>query len=193
MGKKGKKLRSKGKGLLHEFKEFALRGNVIDLAVGVIIGASFQSIVNSVVNDLIMPVVGIFGSSDFSNKFIMLYDPAEKIEGYVEGMSLTLADAKAAGPVLAYGSFITAVINFIIMAVVIFMFIKLINKLKNMTAHKLEKAAEEASVAPTTKVCPYCMSEIDIKAVRCPHCTSELVADMAEAADDKAEEAAAEK
>ncbi len=168
-----KKVKNK-KGILHEFKEFALRGNVIDLAVGVIIGASFQSIVNSVVNDMIMPIVGIFGSSDFSNKFLLLYDPYEKIAGYTENTVLTLADAKAAGPVLAYGSFITAVINFIIMAAVIFLLVKMINNIKKLAFGKLEAAAEEAPAAPTTKVCPYCMSEIDIKAVRCSHCTSEL-------------------
>ncbi len=177
-----KKLKGK-KGLINEFKEFALRGNVIDLAVGVIIGAAFQAIVNSVVNDIIMPVVGIFGSSDFSNKFIMLYDPYEKISGYTEGMALTLDEAKASGPVLAYGSFITAVINFVIMAVVIFLLVKGINKLKNLTIGKLEHANNAAPAAPTTKKCPFCQMEISINAVKCPHCTSDLSADLVEKAE----------
>lgn len=180
MKKKIVKKIKKQKGLIHEFREFALRGNVIDLAVGVIIGASFQSIVNSVVNDIIMPVVGIFGSSDFSNKFIMLYNPYEKIAGYTEDTVLTLAEAKANGPVLAYGSFITAVINFIIMAVVIFALVKIINKLKNLTIGKLEHANEAAPEAPTTKKCPFCQMEISVSAVKCPHCTSDLATDVIE-------------
>lgn len=180
-----KKIKSK-KGLLHEFREFALRGNVIDLAVGVIIGASFQSIVNSVVNDIIMPFVGIFGSSDFSNKFIMLYNPYEKIAGYTEDTVLTLAEAKASGPVLAYGSFITAVINFVIMAVVIFALIKIINKLKNLTIGKLEHASEAAPAAPTTKKCPFCQMEVSINAVKCPYCTSDLSTDVLEEAEHEA-------
>ncbi|HIZ16727.1 MAG TPA: large conductance mechanosensitive channel protein MscL [Firmicutes bacterium] len=183
MKKKIVKKLKKQKGIIHEFREFALRGNVIDLAVGVIIGASFQSIVNSVVNDIIMPVVGIFGNSDFSNKFIMLYNPYEKIAGYTENTVLTLAEAKANGPVLAYGSFITAVINFIIMAVVIFALVKIINKLKNLTIGKLEHANEAAPAAPTTKKCPFCQMEISVNAVKCPHCTSDLAADIIEKAE----------
>ncbi|HHU84901.1 MAG TPA: large conductance mechanosensitive channel protein MscL [Clostridiales bacterium] len=140
-----------------EFKEFALKGNVIDLAVGVIIGAAFQSIVKSLVDDIIMPVISLItGGIDFSNWFISL-----------DGSTYaTLAGAKEAGAsVLAYGNFISAVINFLIMALVIFIFVKLINKAKTI-------GKKDEKPAPTTKKCPYCLSEIPIKATKCPHCTS---------------------
>ena len=140
--------------MLKEFKKFALRGNMIDLAVGMIIGSAFTGIVNSLVNDIIMPVVSIFtGKVDFTNWFISL-----------DGSHYpTLEAAQAAGAAtFNYGSFISNVINFIIMAFVVFMFVKLMNKL----SHK-----EEAPAAPTTKKCPYCQSEISIEATRCPHCT----------------------
>ena len=145
--------------MLKEFKKFALRGNMIDLAVGMIIGSAFTGIVNSLVNDIIMPVVSIFtGKVDFTNWFISLdgsYYP-------------TLYAAQAAGAAtFNYGTFISNVINFIIMAFVVFMFVKLMNRL----SHK-----EEAPAAPTTKKCPYCQSEISIEATRCPHCTSDLKA-----------------
>ena len=145
--------------MLKEFKKFALRGNMIDLAVGMIIGSAFTGIVNSLVKDIIMPVVSSFtGKVDFTNWFISLdgsYYP-------------TLEAAQAAGAAtFNYGSFISNVINFIIMAFVVFMFVKLMNKL----SHK-----EEAPAAPTTKKCPYCQSEISIEATRCPHCTSDLKA-----------------
>ena len=145
--------------MLKEFKKFALRGNMIDLAVGMIIGSAFTGIVNSLVNDFIMPVVSIFtGKVDFTNWFISL-----------DGSHYpTLEAAQAAGAAtFNYGSFISNVINFIIMAFVVFMFVKLMNKL----SHK-----EEAPAAPTTKKCPYCQSEISIEATRCPHCTSDLKA-----------------
>ena len=150
------------KNFINEFKTFVMRGNVIDLAVGVIIGAAFQAIVNSLVNDIIMPVIGLItGGLDFTNLFIQL-NGAEKFA--------TVAAAKEAGvAVLAYGNFITAVINFVIMAFVIFCLVKFLNKL---SAPLIKK--EEAPAAPTTKKCPYCQSEIDINATRCPHCTSEL-------------------
>ena len=140
-----------------EFKEFALKGNVIDLAVGVIIGAAFQSIVKSLVDDIIMPVISLItGGIDFSNWFISL-----------DGSTYaTLAGAKEAGAsVLAYGNFISAVINFLIMALVIFILLKFINKAKTI-GKKYEKPAT------TTKKCPYCLSEIAIKATKCPHSTS---------------------
>lgn len=140
-----------------EFKEFALKGNVIDLAVGVIIGAAFQSIVKSLVDDIIMPVISLItGGIDFSNWFISL-----------DGSTYaTLVGAKEAGAsVLAYGNFISAVINFLIMALVIFIFVKLINKAKTI-------GKKDEKPAPTTKKCPYCLSEIAIKATKCPHCTS---------------------
>ena len=145
--------------MLKEFKKFALRGNMIDLAVGMIIGSAFTGIVNSLVNDIIMPVVSIFtGKVDFTNWFISL-----------DGSHYpTLEAAQAAGAAtFNYGSFISNVINFIIMAFVVFMFVKLMNKL----SHK-----EEAPAAKKKKKCPYCQSEISIEATRCPHCTSDLKA-----------------
>lgn len=133
------------KKFFHEFKEFAMRGNVIDLAVGVIIGAAFQKIVTSLVDDIISPLIGLFAKTDLSALAVNIM-----------------------GVNLRYGSFLTAVINFLIMAFVIFVIIKFLNKLADIGGRKKEKAA------PTTKKCPYCQSEIDIKAVRCPHCTSKL-------------------
>jgi len=132
---------------LNEFKEFALRGNVLDLAVGVIIGGAFQGVVNSLVQDIISPIIGLFANQDFSNLVINIGDVQIK-----------------------YGSFITAIINFIIMAFVIFLIVKSMNKLASLGKHK--EVATEAE--PTTKVCPYCCSEIPISATRCPNCTSEL-------------------
>lgn len=152
-----------------EFKAFALRGNVIDLAVGVIIGGAFQTIVKSLVDDIIMPLIGlIIGDSSFLDKFIVLSCPETLTKAQAEAMSL--AGAKEAGvSVLAYGSFVTAVLNFIIMAFVIFLFIKGINNL-----HKLGKKTAEEPAVITTKICPFCKSEIAIEATRCAHCTSEL-------------------
>ena len=132
---------------LSEFKEFALRGNVLDLAVGVIIGGAFQGVVNSLVQDIISPIIGLFANQDFSNLVITL-----------------------GGVQVKYGSFITALINFIIMAFVIFLIVKGMNKLASLGKHEEVAATEE----PTTKVCPYCCSEIPISATRCPNCTSEL-------------------
>ncbi len=160
------------KKLLKEFKEFALRGNVIDLAVGVIIGGAFQTIVKSLVDDLIMPFVGLVtGGVNFTDQFVILKLPEVLPEGVTAADLITLTAAKDAGAtVFAYGSFVTAVLNFIIMAVVIFLFIKLINNL-----HKIGNKKEEiAQEAPTTKICPFCKSEIAIEATRCAHCTSEL-------------------
>ncbi len=154
---------------LAEFKKFILRGNVIDLAVGVIIGGAFQSIVKSLIDDLIMPFVGLAtGGVNFVDQFLVL----KLADGVEAGTTyLSLAEAKAAGAtVFAYGSFVTAVLNFLIMAAVIFALVKAINKL-----HDLGKKKEaEAPKAPTTKVCPYCKSEIAIEATRCAHCTSKL-------------------
>ncbi|MBR5112182.1 MAG: large conductance mechanosensitive channel protein MscL [Clostridia bacterium] len=149
----------KTKGFFGEFKTFIMRGNVIDLAVGVIIGGAFQAIVNSLVNDIIMPLIGLITKGSFENLFVALdgkeYD--------------TLAAAQEAGAnVLSYGVFISAIINFIIMAFVIFLIVKSINKLND----KVKKPEEEA--APTTKVCPFCKSEIAIDATKCPHCTSAI-------------------
>lgn len=153
---------SKGKGFIGEFKEFVLRGNVMDLAVGVIIGGAFQVIVNSLVNDIIMPVVTLVtGGIDFKNWFIAL-----------DGNSYdTLAEATAAkAATLNYGVFITAIINFLIMAFVIFLLVKFINRLAAKGSSKEELIEEAAG----TKLCPFCKSEISVDAVRCPNCTSSL-------------------
>ena len=168
-----------------EFKAFALKGNVLDLSVAVIIGAAFQAIINSIVNDLINPLLGIIlGGINFTDLYIPLKSSdtviatveeltANGIEATTDltvGMA-TLDQLKEYGiGVFNYGSFITAVINFIIMAFVIFLLIKGVNKLTSLG----KKKAEAPAPAPTTKKCPYCMSEIDINATRCPNCTSEL-------------------
>lgn len=157
------------KGFMSEFKKFIMRGNVIDLAVGVIIGAAFQAIVNSLVNDIVMPVISLATKGvDFTNKLIVLGDLPEG----VEKATLTLAQAQELGvAVIAYGNFINAILNFVIMAFVIFCLVKAINKISEKAT---KKEAEEAPAAPTTKACPYCKSEIAIDATRCPNCTSEL-------------------
>ncbi len=150
------------KGIIAEFKEFVLRGNVVDLAVGVIIGASFQTIVNSLVKDIISPLIGVItGGVDFSNKFVPLYAAPAGAD------VSTLSAAQALGPVFAYGSFITAVINFLIMASVIFMMIKVINTLRG-------KKQQAEPAASTDKECPYCFTRINVNATRCPNCTSNL-------------------
>ena len=148
--------------MLEEFKKFILRGNVIDMAVGIIIGAAFGAIVSSLVNDIIMPPIGLLLSGvDFSNLFILLR------AGSPAGPYASLADAQAAGAVtINYGVFIGAVITFLIVAFVVFLLIRGINRLK--------REEELPPAEPTTKECPYCLSTIPIKATRCPHCTSEL-------------------
>lgn len=153
-----------------EFKEFIMRGNVVDLAVAVIVGGAFQAIVNSLINDLVMPFIGLItGGINFADQFIVLKVP-EGVDAAAVEAANTAADATALGAtVWAYGSFITAVINFIVMAFVIFLIVKIINK-----AQSIGKKKEEEVVAPTTKKCPYCCTEIDIEATRCPHCTSQL-------------------
>jgi len=150
--------------MLKEFKEFAMRGNVIDMAVGIVIGAAFGTIVKSLVSDIIMPPIGLLlGKVDFANLFTVL-----KQGEAIAGPYASLADAQAAGAVtINYGVFINTLISFIIIAFAIFMVIRSMNKLKKK---------EEASPAePTTKDCPYCLTSIPIKATRCPHCTSKLV------------------
>ena len=146
--------------MLKEFKEFISKGNVMDLAVGVIIGGAFGKIVSSLVNDVIMPLIGlILGGTDMSNYFLTL-------DG---GQYATLAQAQEAGAAtLNYGLFITQVINFLIIAFVIFLMVKAVNKARSLTKKP------EVEAAPTTKECPYCKSTIDISATRCPNCTSEL-------------------
>jgi large conductance mechanosensitive channel len=150
--------------MLKEFKEFTLRGNVVDMAVGIIIGAAFGTIVNSLVNDVIMPPIGLLlGGVDFTNLFILLK------AGSPAAPYASLADAQAASAVtINYGVFINAVISFLIVAFVMFLLIRSINQLRR---------EEEAPPAePTTKECPYCLSTIAIEATRCAHCTSELPA-----------------
>ena len=134
------------KGFMKEFKEFVSRGNVMDMAVGIIIGSAFSAIVTSLVEDIINPILGIFGGMNFDK------------------LSITLAGDAT----LNYGKFISAIINFLIMALIIFFIMKAMNKASSV----MKKDEEEA--APTTKKCPYCKSEIPIEATRCPHCTSEI-------------------
>ncbi len=145
--------------MLQEFKTFIMKGNVLDLAVGVIIGAAFGKIVNSAVNDLIMPLIGlVMGKVDFSNLFISLKG----------GEYATVAAAKAAGvPTLNYGIFLNTLLDFLIMVLVIFMIVKAANKARK---------AEEPAPAPTPRECPFCKSAVHDDAVRCPNCTSQLEA-----------------
>ena len=148
--------------MLKEFKEFAMRGNVIDMAVGIIIGAAFGTIIGSLVSDVLMPPIGlVLGNVDFSNLFVVLK------EGKVAGPYATVAAAKGAGAVtLNYGLFVNTVVNFIIVAFAIFFVVRAMNTLK--------KKEEAIPAGPTTKECPHCLSTIPIKATRCGHCTSEL-------------------
>lgn len=144
--------------MLEEFKKFAMRGNVLDMAVGIIIGGAFGKIVTSLVNDILMPPIGLLlGKMDFSNLFINLSG-----QPYA-----SLAEAKEAGAAtINYGAFFNTVIDFIIVAFAIFLLIRQINR--------MQREAEVAPAAPTTKECPYCLSTIPIKATRCAYCTSEL-------------------
>ena len=146
--------------MLKEFKEFALRGNMLDMAVGIIIGAAFGTIVNSLVNDIIMPPIGlILGRVDFSNLFVLLQS------GKIAGPYASLADARTAGAVtMNYGLFVNALISFVIVAFVLFMIIRSVNSMKR----------QEEPAAPTTKDCPFCLSKVPVKASRCAFCTSEL-------------------
>lgn len=147
---------------MKEFKEFAMRGNVVDMAVGIIVGAAFSTIIKSLVSDVIMPPIGLLlGNVDFANLFVVLKEGAET------GPYSSLADAQAVGAVtINYGVFVDTVISFVIVALAVFLLVRNINRLRR---------EEEAPPAePTTKECPYCLSVIAIKATRCPHCTSEL-------------------
>lgn len=148
--------------MLKEFKEFAMKGNVIDMAVGIIIGAAFGTIIKSLVDDVLMPPIGmLLGNVDFSNLFLVIK------EGKVAGPYASLAAAKAAGAVsINIGIFINTIISFLIVAFSVFLVIKNVNRLKK----------EPPPPDPATKDCPFCLSAIPIKAVRCPHCTSELKA-----------------
>ena len=144
--------------MLKEFKEFALRGNVLDMAIGIIIGAAFGSVVNSLVKDILMPPIGfLLGKVDFANLFISL-----------SGHYASLAEAQAAGaPTINYGLFINTVLNFIIVAAAVFFFVV-------RPVNRMRRAKEAAPAAPTMKECPYCFSTIPLKATRCPYCTSHL-------------------
>jgi large conductance mechanosensitive channel len=148
--------------MLKEFKEFAMRGNVVDMAVGIIIGAAFGAIISSIVADVIMPPIGLLlGKVDFANLFLVLK------QGTMPGPYETVAAAKQAGAVtLNYGLFINTIITFLIIALVVFLIIRSINKMK--------RKAEAPAAVPTTKECPFCFSVIPIKATRCPACTSPL-------------------
>ena len=136
------------KGFMNEFKAFISKGNVMNLAVGVIIGAAFQAITTSLVNDIISPFLGLFTPTDMS------------------GWTFMLGQAE-----IRYGAFLTAIVNFLVMAFVVFLLVRFVNKLMDLGK---KPAVEEAPAAPTTKKCPFCCSEIAIEATRCPHCTSEV-------------------
>jgi large conductance mechanosensitive channel len=153
--------------MLKEFKEFAMRGNVVDMAVGIIIGAAFGTIVKSLVADIIMPPIGLLlGNVDFSNLFIVLK------QGATAGPFATIAEAQKAGAVtINYGMFANTIISFLIVAFAVFLLIRALNK--------LQREEEAPPEEPTTKDCPHCLSTIPIKATRCGHCTSELSAEPA--------------
>jgi large conductance mechanosensitive channel len=146
----------------NEFRKFIARGNVVDLAVGVIIGAAFGKIVTTLVEGIIMPPIGLlFGRIDFGSLFIVL--------DRSKGIPASLADAKTKGiPVIAYGQFINDVLGFVIVAAAVFMLVRAINRIKSAVE------GPDLPGVPTTKECPFCVSMISIKASRCPHCTSQL-------------------
>ncbi|WP_020619733.1 large conductance mechanosensitive channel protein MscL [Paenibacillus daejeonensis] len=156
------------KKIFQEFKEFAVKGNVIDLAVGIIIGAAFGKIVTSAVNDLIMPPIGkVLGGMNFSDLYINL-DDEFRLSGQP---AMSLAEAQQAGhAVVAYGQFINTVIDFLIVALCVFLIVKGANSLR-----RKQDAPEEPPAAPTEKKCTYCLSNIPIEATRCGHCTSHLI------------------
>jgi large conductance mechanosensitive channel len=151
--------------MLKDFKEFIMRGNVIDMAVGIIIGAAFGTVVTSLVRDVIMPPISLaLGRVDFTNLFVLL-----KSGKTVPPPYFTIADAQSAGAVtLNYGAFINYVFSFLIVALAVFLLIRYINRLRR------QAEAPKPAAAPTTKDCPYCISKIPLKATRCPNCTSQL-------------------
>ena len=157
------KLAKVGIAILAEFKEFAMRGNVVDMAVGIIIGGAFGTIVKSLVEDVLMPPIGVLlGGVDFSNFFLVLKDGKKLAGPYAH-----LADAKAAGAVsINYGLFLNAIISFLIVAFAVFMLVRTLNRLRR----------KEEAPAPATQDRRYCLSAIPVKASRCPHCTSQLAA-----------------
>ncbi len=143
--------------MIREFKEFAMRGSMLDLAIGIVLGASFGRIITSVVNDILMPPIGLMlGGLDFANLFIALKG----------GPYPSVAAAKAAGaPTINYGVFLNTVVDFVLVAVVLFLVIKQVNRMRR-----------RPDVTPTTKPCPFCLSTVSLNAVRCPYCTSDLKA-----------------
>ena len=147
-----------------EFKQFLNRGNVLDMAVGIIIGAAFKDIVNSMVNDIITPVISLFFKADFKDLKWVLREAVTTTDELGEIVVETPEIA------ITYGTFITVIINFIILAFVVFLIVKFVNSLSKLGKKKVEEAPAE----PTTKQCPFCKSEIAIEADRCPHCTSEI-------------------
>ena len=153
------------KDFLNDFKAFAFKGNMMDLAIGMIIGAAFTALVNSVVSNLFMPIISLFtGGIDFSNLYLPL--SAGSKDAFMA--CADIATARAAGSVLPYGTFITDLIQFLILAFVVFLMVRALAKM--MKNAKEEEAAE----APTTKECPFCKTEIHIDAVKCPNCTADL-------------------
>lgn len=155
--------------MLKDFRDFIMRGNVLDLAIGIIIGAAFGTIVNSLVKDIIMPPIGVLlGNVDFTNLFVVIRAGATVPPPYT-----TLANAQAAGAVtFNYGLFINTIIVFVIVAFAVFLIVRAFNKARQAMENRKKK--EEATAAPTTKDCPYCFTAIPVKASRCPHCTSQL-------------------
>ena len=154
--------------MLKDFKAFIMRGNVVDMAVGIIIGAAFGPIVSSFVKDVIMPPIGLaLGKVDFANLFVVLH------QGTTPGPYASLAAAQAAGAVsINYGTFINTIINFLIIAAVVFFFI--VRPIAQMNARQKAAQPVTAPAAPTTKECPFCFTQIPVKATRCPNCTSPL-------------------
>ncbi len=145
------------KSFMKEFKEFAIKGNMIDLAVGMIIGSAFTALVNSVVQELVMPLISLItGKIDFANMFIPLAGQTTKV----------YSEAVKQGAVFGYGAFITQLIQFLVMALVVFIFVKQINRLRT--------PKEPAPEVKKTRICPYCKSETPVDTTRCPHCTSQL-------------------
>ena len=154
------------KKFIQEFKEFITKGNVLDMAIGVIIGTAFKDIVTSLTDNIISPILGIFGGVDFSEyKWII---GSKEVVDAATGAKTVVENS------INYGSFITAVINFLIMALIIFLMVKAVAKVSELGRSLTKKKEEAAPEAPTTKVCPFCKSEIAIDATRCAHCTSEL-------------------
>jgi len=189
------KLLSAQKGFWGEFKDFLIKGNAVSLAIGIIIGAAFQAVVNSLVNDILMPFISFFtryigDGGNLAEKFVNLTPSHAE-----DAAPLGLAAAKAAGDiVITYGALLSALINFIIIGFVVFMIVRSLTSMGNLSKKAKKKLAaqepepEPEPEEPTTKECPYCITEISIKATRCPHCTSEQPAD--EAAEEEAEQEA---